>query len=132
MSGPGWANLSGKLHVALSALRATGLDLAAIGRAAPLHTRAGRALLQAALSQGSSPNLSGSVDATIEAGVLALTPARLTSPNGALAISGGADLTAGTVDLRVVASPGGSVGGYPVRLSGPFGAVKVLQKKKGK
>jgi hypothetical protein len=118
MSGPGWPSLSGKLHVTLNALHATGLDLAAIASAAPLHTRAARALLQTALTSGASPNLSGAIDATIDAGMVTLTPTRLTSPDGSIAIAGTANLPAGTVDLRVTPA------NTPVRLTGPFTAVR--------
>jgi hypothetical protein len=114
----GWPNLSGNLHLALTSLNATGLDLAAVARAAALHTRAGRAQLQTALNSGRSPNLSGTADATIEAGILALAPTRLTSPDGTITITGTANLPANTVDLRVTAA------NYPLRLTGPFAAVR--------
>jgi hypothetical protein len=130
INGPGWPNLSGELHLTLNSLRATGLDLAALARAATLHTRAGRAQLQTALTAGNSPNLSGTIDATIDAGMLALTPTRLASPEGSIAISGTANLAASTVDLRVAATPGATPNSYPVRLSGPFNAVRVQQNKK--
>ncbi len=102
---PDWRGLSGELHAALHGGRMSGFDLAQLTAAAAQHTRAGRAATQAALAQGDSPDLSGSLDAVISQGRLVLAPARLSSADGAVAVTGGADLGGGTVDVRVVLSP---------------------------
>ncbi len=120
LAGPGWVNLAGQVHADLHDATITGFDLAQLSAASVLRTRAGRTAVQMSLAQGRSTGLAGKLDATVAHGQLTLAPAVLGSDDGQVVVSGGADLVADTVDLRLVLSADGSARGHAVRLSGPW------------
>ena len=99
----------------------TGFDLAQLDAAAPLRTRAGRLALKMALSQGTSPGLSGSADASVAGGLVTLPAARLASTDGVAEVSGQADLARAMVDARLRLTPAlpGSAG-FGLRMTGPW------------
>ncbi len=121
LAGSGLANLSGTAHADLRSVSMVGFDLAQLAAAAPLRTRAGRLALKMALSQGTSPGLSGTADASVTGGVVTLQAARLASADGAAEASGQADLARGSVDARLRLTPAlpGSPG-FGLLMSGPW------------
>ena len=127
LSGTSLADLSGDAHARLYDATVTGFSLAQLTAAAPLRTKAGRAAVQAALTQGETPGLSGGADAAISHGQLTLGSAALHAPSGSAAITGGADLAGGTVDAHLVLSPGlPDAAGLGLRLSGHWARLVVV------
>lgn len=85
------ASLSGTAELRLGGMHVTGFDVAALGRAALLHGRAGRLAQHKAMSQGETSGLSGTVQASITPEAILLGPATLTSPAGSVRVSGRVD-----------------------------------------
>jgi hypothetical protein len=100
----GWSTLRGQARATLHDARLTGLG-----------------------PNGTSPNMEGTLDATIDAGKVVLTPAQLTSPDSNVAVTGTADAAASTIDVRLIPS-GSSV----VDLDGRWGGPKVTVEAKKK
>ncbi len=121
LAGSHLAKLSGTAHAELRDASVVGFDLAQLAAAAPLRSRAGRLALKMALSQGTSPGLSGTADASVAGGVLTLSAARLVSADGTAEISGQADLARATVDagLKLLPAAAGPAG-FGLQLSGPW------------
>ncbi len=115
-------SLAGSVRLAVSGAQLDGFDLAQARRAAALPGRAGRAALQAALSQGSTAGLSGLGDIAVSQGRFTLAPAMLVGDVGTVVAQGTADL-AGGVDLLFRLSSPAPIG---VREAGAWGAVHAV------
>ncbi len=128
--GPGWASLSGSAHAALAGGQVSGFNLANFRQAAGLHTRLARGAADAALAQGQSPGLSGTLDATFDHGRLAVAPSVLTSADGTVSLSGTVGAADGLVALvlGLDAGPGGA-GPAVLRLDGDWRAGAVTRKR---
>ena len=119
----GWAGLSGTAHLQLHDATMAGFDLAQLAAAAPLRTKAGRLAVRMALTAGTSPGLAGTADAVLGAGVLTLSRARLASGDGAVEVSGQADLARAAIDAQLTLRPPlPGAAGFGVKLSGPWQA----------
>jgi hypothetical protein len=127
------ATLSGEVHAALRDARLSGLDLGTLSAASAQHTRAGRAAVKAALAQGATAGLSGTIDASIARGELTVTKAALASPGGTISVAGQTDLAGGPVDLHLGIVPAGpNPPSYGLRLSGQGQGVSVQAERKGR
>jgi hypothetical protein len=115
------ASMSGEVRAMLHDVTLTGFDLTRLTSLLGPHARRSRAALQAALSQGSSADLSGAVSASVDHGIAQVAGASVTSPEGAVSATGSIDLGAETVDLTFGMMPLGAASPHlSVRLSGPW------------
>ena len=127
-----WDRLQGEAHAWLKAARFTGASLTALPKTLP-RTRAARAQLQLALTQGSSANLAGALNAIAANGKITLSPSRLTSPEGTIALSGRYDPATGTADLHAALTQAAKLAPtFGLRLTGPPQALHALPEARAK
>ena len=107
--GPGWASVSGSVQASLDGAQLDGFSLGSLRQVAGLHTRLARSAADAALTQGQSPGLSGTLNATLAHGRLTVAPSALASADGTVSLSGTAWAADGAVALilGLDAGPGG-------------------------
>ncbi len=129
-AGPGWDGVSGSLHGVLDGAQLSGFNLGSFRQVAGLHTRLARGAADAALSQGQSPGLSGTLDARLAHGRLAVGPSTLTSADGTVSLSGTIGAADGAVALVLGLDPGGSGAAAAVlELDGDWRAGAVTRKR---
>jgi len=121
--GDAWrASCSGSLVVQLSGGTVAGLDLARVARLVAAHRLSAKALAPA-LSAGTSANANGAVIGTMDHGRLTLDAATLTSPAGALKLSGTLMLDGSASDIIATVTPAApSPPGIQLHVTGPWTA----------
>ena len=129
-AGPGWDGVSGSLHGVLDGAQLSGFSLGSFRQVAGLHTRLARGAVDAALSQGQSPGLSGTLDASLAHGRLAVGPSTLTSADGTVSLAGTIGAADGAVALVLGLDAGGSGAAAAVlELDGNWRAGGVTRKR---
>jgi hypothetical protein len=119
------ASCSGDLAFQLSDGAIAGLDLSRVSRLASVRRPSPKALA-AALAAGMSPGVSGSMSGSMDHGRLSLAPTTLTSPAGALGVSGTLMLDGSASDIIVAVTP--AVPSPPpmhLHLTGPWNTARV-------
>jgi hypothetical protein len=123
---PAWlASCTGGLALQFSGVQIAGLDLPRVTRVASARRPSAKALA-AALATGTSPGFTGTVSGAMDHGRLTLGPSALSSPAGALGLSGTLMLDESASDLVVAVTP--AVPSPPpihLHLSGPWNAARV-------
>ena len=101
--------MSGSIQASLDGAQLDGFSLGSLRQVAGLHTRLARGAADAALTQGQSPGLSGTLNATLAHGRLTVAPSALASADGTVSLSGTAWAADGAVALilGLDAGPGG-------------------------
>lgn len=124
--GDAWrASCSGIFALQLGGGSIAGLDMPQVTRLVAAHRLSARPL-DAALSSGASPDIDGALSGSLDHGRLTLGPATLTSPAGALKLSGTLLLDGSASDIIATVTPAApSPPGIQLHVTGPWSTAHV-------